>query len=230
MTDKDADEKSLGLLSSFITKDKHYTKARKSGSPYKFFHFFRSAVNTASRMRSETMVASRGFLGIIGTAIKKIRSRRSFIRRIKNIVQSFFYESYLTSLNTENGIKNHSIRQSPAVSSVIGGVVGQEVIKALTYTDMPISQMFMFESFGHTSCLNPKAVERISDARILVVGAGAIGSEILKNLVQLRFGHYAKERCSNERRGSTVKKTGVIYIADMDVVERSNLNRQLLFK
>ena len=52
--------------------------------------------------------------------------------------------------------------------------------------------------------------ETIEKARVLVMGAGAIGNETLHNLALLGFKH--------------------IFICDMDTIELSNLSRTLLFK
>ncbi len=52
--------------------------------------------------------------------------------------------------------------------------------------------------------------ERIADARVLVMGAGAIGNETLHNLALLGFRH--------------------IFLCDMDTIELSNLSRTLLFR
>ena len=51
---------------------------------------------------------------------------------------------------------------------------------------------------------------RLSNAKILVVGAGALGNEIVKNLALLGIGN--------------------ILIADMDRIENSNLSRSVLFR
>jgi molybdopterin/thiamine biosynthesis adenylyltransferase len=53
-------------------------------------------------------------------------------------------------------------------------------------------------------------VERVRAAKILVVGAGAIGNEALKNLALLGIGH--------------------IFIIDRDSIEMSNLSRSVLFR
>ncbi len=51
---------------------------------------------------------------------------------------------------------------------------------------------------------------KLSAARVLVVGAGALGNEIVKNLALLGIGH--------------------ILVADMDRVENSNLSRSVLYR
>jgi adenylyltransferase/sulfurtransferase len=52
--------------------------------------------------------------------------------------------------------------------------------------------------------------ERLAAAKVLVVGAGALGNEVLKNLALLGVGH--------------------IYIIDFDTIESSNLTRSVLFR
>lgn len=64
-----------------------------------------------------------------------------------------------------------------------------------------------FERFGRISWWDQA---RLREARVLVVGAGALGNEVIKNLCLLGIGHLA--------------------IADMDRVEQSNLSRSVLFR
>jgi molybdopterin/thiamine biosynthesis adenylyltransferase len=52
--------------------------------------------------------------------------------------------------------------------------------------------------------------EKLRKARFLVIGAGALGNEILKNLALLGVGN--------------------IFIADLDIVEDSNLSRSILYR
>ena len=52
--------------------------------------------------------------------------------------------------------------------------------------------------------------ELLKNARVMVVGAGAIGNELLKNLTMLGVGN--------------------IYVVDIDSIENSNLSRSILFR
>jgi adenylyltransferase/sulfurtransferase len=52
--------------------------------------------------------------------------------------------------------------------------------------------------------------QKLRNAKVLVVGAGALGNEIVKNLAMLGIGN--------------------ILIADMDVIENSNLSRSVLYR
>jgi len=52
--------------------------------------------------------------------------------------------------------------------------------------------------------------QRLAEARVLVVGAGALGNEIIKNFALLGLGH--------------------VFIIDLDTIELSNLTRSVLFR
>eukprot|EP01156_Anaeramoeba_ignava_P017709 Anaeramoba_ignava/a89852_693.p1 GENE.a89852_693~~a89852_693.p1 ORF type:complete len:664 (+),score=187.61 a89852_693:633-2624(+) len=120
-----------------------------------------------------------------------------------------------------------------------GGVIGQEVIKACSGKYTPIQQWMYYDA---TECLPkdylkmpkeefiPKTATRyatqisvlgnkVNDAvlnqRYFMIGAGAIGCEMLKNWAMMGLGS---------------GKDGYIHLTDMDTIERSNLNRQFLFR
>lgn len=57
--------------------------------------------------------------------------------------------------------------------------------------------------------------EKLGQSKYFVVGSGAIGCEMLKNFAMMGIG------CG---------KDGHIYVTDMDSIEKSNLNRQFLFR
>ncbi|CCM03477.1 uncharacterized protein FIBRA_05610 [Fibroporia radiculosa] len=58
--------------------------------------------------------------------------------------------------------------------------------------------------------LGPELFARLPQTKVLLVGAGGIGCELLKNIVLAGFGH--------------------ITLLDLDTIDLSNLNRQFLFK
>lgn len=55
-----------------------------------------------------------------------------------------------------------------------------------------------------------------------MVGAGAIGCELLKNYSMLGLG--------TGKPTADIKKSGKIVLTDPDIIEVSNLNRQFLFR
>ncbi|KAL1484722.1 hypothetical protein MTO96_032413 [Rhipicephalus appendiculatus] len=95
------------------------------------------------------------------------------------------------------------------MQAVIGSIAAQEVMKACGAKFGPIQQWFYFDAF---ECLPQD--EDVSEASAnAMVGAGAIGCELLKNFAMMGLG-------GND---------GLIHVADMDVIKRSNLHRQFLF-
>ncbi|OWZ23711.1 hypothetical protein PHMEG_0001347 [Phytophthora megakarya] len=164
------------------------------------------------------------------------------------------------------------------MAAFLGGIVGQEALKACSGKFTPIQQFFYFDAveclpdavyanpqwqlsleealkacsgkftpiqqffyFDAVECL-PDAVyadtpgefapvgsrydgqivvfgrtlqEKIKSLNMFLVGAGAIGCEMLKNWAMM---------------GVASNKDGTIHITDMDTIEKSNLNRQFLFR
>lgn len=120
------------------------------------------------------------------------------------------------------------------VASVLGGIVAQEILKAMTGKFMPIKQWLYYDAFeklpenynefnteplncrydGQIKIFGRDLHEKITNQNNFVVGSGAIGCELLKNFAMIGLG-------SNE---------GSIIVTDMDTIERSNLNRQFLFR
>ncbi|CAB4016231.1 ubiquitin-like modifier-activating enzyme 1 [Paramuricea clavata] len=123
------------------------------------------------------------------------------------------------------------------MQGIIGGIAAQEVMKACSGKFHPIVQWFYFDALeclpeeqeiAEESC---KAVgsrydsqvcvfgkefqEKISTQKYFVVGSGAIGCELLKNFAMM---------------GLASDSRGKIFVTDMDIIERSNLNRQFLFR
>jgi ubiquitin-activating enzyme E1 len=112
-------------------------------------------------------------------------------------------------LSDENLVKNyvHSNIEIISVNSIMGSLTASEAIKLISGKYQPITQWFTW----HDPDLNYELVkDKLTDSEFFIVGSGAIGCELLKNLAFLN-----------------VKK---ITITDPDTIEKSNLSRQFLFK
>eukprot|EP01036_Dinobryon_divergens_P032035 gene32035-41543_t len=146
----------------------------------------------------------------------------------------------------------------PATVSVVGAITSQEVIKAITHVYMPASQFFMFESLDslHSgvdddgldyveenksaceSVYGKEIAEELKRMKVFVVGSGAIGCELLKNFAFLNIS--ASLPTTTDDVGTSTEipclwhskelRNGGLVVTDMDHIERSNLNRQLLFR
>ncbi|CAI2384890.1 unnamed protein product [Moneuplotes crassus] len=68
---------------------------------------------------------------------------------------------------------------------------------------------------GLRACIGNDLLEKIKEANLFMVGAGAIGCELLKNYAML---------------GAGAGDDGSILVTDPDIIEVSNLNRQFLFR
>jgi ubiquitin-like 1-activating enzyme E1 B len=90
---------------------------------------------------------------------------------------------------------------------------------------------------GLIQALGLPLARRVKDSRVLVVGAGGIGCELLKNLVCAGFGSGNTQTdlgaSTTQDDGSLTAPTshapGIVLI-DLDTIDLSNLNRQFLFR
>lgn len=125
----------------------------------------------------------------------------------------------------------------PALNALFGGLVAQEVLKCCSGKFGPIKQWFYFDSLeslpakivrteentaptnsrydGQIAVFGKEFVERIHNLKVFLVGSGAIGCEMLKNWALMGLGSGPE---------------GNIFITDNDSIEKSNLNRQFLFR
>eukprot|EP00937_MAST-01D_sp_MAST-1D-sp2_P004652 g4652.t1 len=122
------------------------------------------------------------------------------------------------------------------MAALVGGVVGQEVLKACGGKFTPINGFWYFDAAeclpaaaleaaeyaargdrydGQTAVFGAALQARLADLRFFMVGAGAIGCEMLKNWALM---------------GVAAGAAGSVTLTDMDAIERSNLNRQFLFR
>ncbi|KAM0995912.1 hypothetical protein ACFX2C_005981 [Malus domestica] len=122
------------------------------------------------------------------------------------------------------------------MAAMFGGIVGQEVVKACSGKFHPLFQFFYFDSVeslpteplessdlkplnsrydAQISVFGSKLQKKLEDAKIFLVGSGALGCEFLKNLALM---------------GVSCGKQGKLTVTDDDVIEKSNLSRQFLFR
>ena len=114
------------------------------------------------------------------------------------------------------------------VFSVIGSVAAFEAIKLITGKFMPINQFWCWYDPNLITINKPLTIgltsigkiygsdieSKLANSSWFIPGSGAIGCELLKNLAFL---------------GVATNK-GTIYLTDPDNIEKSNLNRQFLFR
>ncbi|XP_009466815.1 PREDICTED: ubiquitin-like modifier-activating enzyme 1 [Nipponia nippon] len=126
------------------------------------------------------------------------------------------------------------------VNAFIGGLAAQEVMKAVSGKFTPITQWLYFDALeclpeenketvlteeqcrprnsrydGQIAVFGAELQAKLGAQKYFVVGAGAIGCELLKNFAMVGLG------CGPE---------GCVTVTDMDTIEKSNLNRQFLFR
>jgi len=115
------------------------------------------------------------------------------------------------------------------IGALIGGILAQEVIKItgkyeplnqellIDYNDLRGKDLYRTQNtlIDIKSLLSKDTIKKIKQTRAFMVGCGALGCEISKNLGMMGF--------------STTKKAG-LRITDMDTIELSNLSRQFLFQ
>lgn len=127
----------------------------------------------------------------------------------------------------------------PGVSAFFGGLIAQEVLKCCSSKFGPVKQYLYFDSLeslpkpedfprtaettqpvgsrydGQIAVFGSEFQKAISNLKVFLVGAGAIGCEMLKNWAMMGLGS---------------GPNGNIIVTDMDSIEKSNLNRQFLFR
>ena len=75
--------------------------------------------------------------------------------------------------------------QFPPLCAYFGGFAAQEVIKAITNKYSPVNQIIYQDCLELLHDIN---IEKIINMQCLVVGAGAIGCELIKNFAMLNIG------------------------------------------
>jgi ubiquitin-activating enzyme E1 len=123
------------------------------------------------------------------------------------------------------------------MAAFFGGLAAQEVLKSVSGKFHPIKQWLYLDSLeslptsvkrneelckptgsrydGQIAVFGKEYQEKLSNVKQFLVGAGAIGCEMLKNWAMIGLGTGPRGR---------------IWVTDMDQIEKSNLNRQFLFR
>ncbi|KAF2829123.1 ubiquitin-activating enzyme E1 [Ophiobolus disseminans] len=123
------------------------------------------------------------------------------------------------------------------IAAFFGGMAAQEVLKSVSGKFHPIHQFLYFDSLesiptsskrseeecapigsrydGQIAVLGKEYQEKLGNMKQFLVGAGAIGCEMLKNWAMMGLG---------------AGPQGKITVTDNDQIEKSNLNRQFLFR
>ncbi|GMH33109.1 hypothetical protein BSKO_00943 [Bryopsis sp. KO-2023] len=122
------------------------------------------------------------------------------------------------------------------MAAMFGGVVGQEVVKAASGKFHPLHQWFYFDCaealpkeplseeevkpigsrHDHQIAVFGKTLQqKLGDLKLFLVGAGALGCELLKNFAMM---------------GAGCGENGLCTVTDDDQIEKSNLSRQFLFR
>ncbi|KAJ9644458.1 E1 ubiquitin-activating protein [Coniosporium tulheliwenetii] len=123
------------------------------------------------------------------------------------------------------------------MAAFFGGLAAQEVLKSVSGKFHPIVQWLYFDSLeslptstkrseelcqptgtrydGQIAVFGSEYQHKLANTKQFLVGAGAIGCEMLKNWAMMGLG---------------TGPEGKIWVTDMDQIEKSNLNRQFLFR
>jgi ubiquitin-activating enzyme E1 len=121
--------------------------------------------------------------------------------------------------------------------ALFGGMAAQEILKSVSCKFGPIVQYMYFDSLeslpnsvirseetckplgtrydGQIAVFGKEFQDKIANMKQFLVGAGAIGCEMLKNWALMGLG---------------TGPNGKVSVTDMDQIEKSNLNRQFLFR
>jgi ubiquitin-activating enzyme E1 len=122
------------------------------------------------------------------------------------------------------------------MAAFIGGFTAQEVLKACSGKFTPLHQWLYFDAIeclpssplpkeefnltgtrydGQISVFGKTFQSKLNELNYFLVGAGALGCEYLKNFAMMGVG---------------TGKNGCVHVTDMDIIEKSNLSRQFLFR
>ena len=107
-------------------------------------------------------------------------------------------------------IDTHTLFQSGVKSNDILRLIPEIIAGAVNQSDNLTTFDQQEDRFARFKLINWWDQERLNRAKIVIIGSGALGNEIVKNLALLGIGN--------------------LFIVDMDNIENSNLSRSILFR
>jgi len=184
----------------------------------------------------ERFVASKGTLPVSGDA----RDAAAVVALAKEINDAAPADSKLEDVDPNSVVTTLAKTSRGYVSpmcAMFGGVIGQEVVKACTGKFHPLHQWFYFDSMeslpapealtpeetapegsrydAQIACFGKTLQRKMESQKVFLVGAGALGCEFIKNFALM---------------GLACSPDGKVTVTDDDVIEKSNLSRQFLFR
>ncbi|KAJ7424737.1 Ubiquitin-like modifier-activating enzyme 1 [Willisornis vidua] len=159
--------------------------------------------------------------------------------RVLELAQSLWTQEGALDEDIVRAFASVSAGDLSPVAAVVGGLAAQEVLKAITRKFQPLDQWLYFDALeclalagtgqltevdcaprgsrydGQIAVFGANFQEQLGRQKYLVVGAGAIGCELLKNFAMM---------------GLAAGPDGELIVTDMDTVALSNLHRQFLYR
>jgi len=83
---------------------------------------------------------------------------------------------------------------------------------------------------GQAIVIGRDVCEALGRQRVFMIGSGAIGCEMLKNFAMMGLGSRGMESNESIEAKESESCSGRIIVTDNDLIEKSNLNRQFLFR
>jgi ubiquitin-activating enzyme E1 len=154
-----------------------------------------------------------------------------FMKAVIDFNNEFWIVDAIDGLLMREFAKEDGTEIAP-MCAALGGIVAQEVLKAVSGRFLPLDQFLgigYFEALRAHRVFEPKGDRydpyrrvfgndvqaAIQSLKYFLIGAGALGCETLKNWALM---------------GTATRGNGQVWVTDMDRIERSNLNRQFLFR
>ena len=150
-----------------------------------------------------------------------------------NIFKKYKNENYILNEEYIDKIIKFSKYEISPICGYGGGIIAQEILK-YTGIYMPINQWFRYSFYdmldesiiykktlnntrykGQIQIFGEETQKKIEKLNLFIIGAGAVGCELLKNFAMM---------------GISTDENSLLTITDHDLIEKSNLNRQFLFK